>query len=76
MTIEVILLLALSVFFFLGTMVADFGGKGFFPTSAPRLAARLERNLMTGSGFVNSAGEGVKWEVPNAQNGTDTGALR
>ncbi len=76
MTIEVILLLAISVFFFLGTMVADFGGKGFFPTSAPRLAARLERNLITGDGFVDRNGKGVEWELPNQTKGTDIGTFK
>ncbi len=64
MTVEVILLFAMSVFLFLGTMWKDFGNKGFFPTSAPRLAARLERNITTGAGFVNPAGEGIAWQVP------------
>ena len=64
MTVELILLLALSVFLILGTMVKDFGDKGFFPTSAPRLAARIERNLTTGDGFIDSSGNGTKWSNP------------
>ncbi len=74
MTIEVILLFAISVFLILGSMWKDFGSQGFFPTSAPRLAARLERNLTTGDGFVDAAGVGVKWERP--ANAVDNGSLK
>ena len=72
MTVELVLLLCLSVFLVLGTMVKDFAGKGFFPKSAPRLAARLERNIATGEGFVDASGVGFKWEDPkgNADLGT------
>ena len=75
MTVELILLLVLSVFLFLGTLWKDFGNKGFFPTSAPRLAARLERNLITGDGFVDANGVNVAWVIPKAQPGND-GSLK
>jgi hypothetical protein len=77
MTVELILLLCLSVFLVLGTMVKDFGGKGFFPKSAPRLAARLERNISTGEGFVDSNGVAYRWENPKDANvGVDLGKLK
>lgn len=63
MTVEVILLFAMSIFLFLGAMWKDFGSQGFFPTSAPRLAARLERNITTGGGFGDTTGDGVSWEI-------------
>ncbi len=74
MTIEVILLFALSVFLFLSTMWSDFGSKGFFPTSAPRLAARIERNLMTGDGFIDASGNGIQWKKP--PNNANTGSFK
>ena len=77
MTVELVLLLCLSVFLVLGTMFKDFAGKGFFPKSAPRLAARLERNISTGEGFVDSNGVAFRWENPkDGKAAVDLGKLK
>ena len=51
MTIEVILIMALSVFITLGAFFGNSGPETTFKNSGPRLGARIERNVQTGHGF-------------------------
>jgi hypothetical protein len=65
MTVELVLLLGLYVFIVLGAFLGDLGPIQTFKKSAPRLAARIERNISTGDGFRNSKdGQGVNWHKP------------
>ena len=59
MTTELILLLALFVFILSGSFLnKESGVEGIFRQAAPRLGARVERHLETGSGFD------ANWEAP------------
>lgn len=59
MTIEYILLLvavfAISLKFFVEAP------KNAFKESAPRLAARVEKHLLTGTGFKQKNGRSIQW---------------
>jgi len=59
MTIEYVLLVALFAYFLMGalasTPIKTYGDYG------PRLGARVERQLMTGDGFVTQK-KAIKWE--------------
>jgi hypothetical protein len=52
MTTEFILLLGLYAFILLGVFMGENGPKATFTKSAPRLAARIEKNLSTGLNFI------------------------
>ena len=70
MTTELVLLLGIYAFIVLGVFLGDFGPIQTFKKSAPRLAARVERNITTGHGFaVSKDGEGVNWKAPLSQQG-------
>ena len=59
MTTELILLLGLFAFILLGSFLNDRSGmEATFRKSAPRLGARIEKHLETGSGFPE------RWEAP------------
>ncbi len=63
MTVEYILLLSLFVFLAMGALVS--GPQKSFTNAGPRLGARVEKHLITGDGFGQSAGNGtspLKWE--------------
>ena len=69
MTVELVLLMGLYAFLLLGAFLGDMGPIQTFKKSAPRLAARVERNISTGDGFRQSAnGKGVDWIAPKSSN--------
>ena len=69
MTTEFVLLLGIYAFIVLGVFMGDLGPIETFKKSAPRLAARIERNISVGDGFRESRdNEGVKWEEPQGGN--------
>jgi hypothetical protein len=62
MTVELVLLLSLYAFIVMGAMLGPLGPIETFKKSAPRLAARVERNISIGNGFRQSAsGEAISW---------------
>ena len=63
MTIEYVLLLVAMVFFGLKVLVT--APINAFEQSGPRMALRVEKHLMTGSGFdkVNN-GNRIEWKAP------------
>ncbi|MGE4131267.1 MAG: hypothetical protein AB7F86_06490 [Bdellovibrionales bacterium] len=66
MTIELVLLLGLYAFILMGAFFGDSGPIATFKRSAPRLAARVERNISVGDGFRQSRdGLGVNWIKPD-----------
>ena len=65
MTTELVLLLGIYGFLVLGAFLGDLGPIETFKKSAPRLGARVERNISTGDGFRESQdGSGVNWIKP------------
>lgn len=65
MTVELVLLLGIYVFIVIGAFLGDLGPVATFKKSAPRLAARVERNISTGDGFRESnTGKRVGWIKP------------
>lgn len=63
MTTELILLLAVYVFIFAGIFSQDSGPLVTFKNSAPRLAARIERNITIGNRFViKNQGAANQWK--------------
>lgn len=70
MTVELVLLLGIYAFLVIGALLGDLGPIETFKKSAPRLGARIERNISTGDGFRQSAdGKGVRWNKPNGPSG-------
>jgi len=70
MTTEYVLLLALYAFILLGIFLGDLGPIETFKKSAPRLAARVERNISIGDGFRTARdGRGVSWTEPQGGGG-------
>lgn len=66
MTTELVLLLGIYAFLVIGAFLGDLGPIETFKKSAPRLAARVERNVSTGDGFRQSRdGQGVHWIKPD-----------
>lgn len=66
MTLELVLLLSLFAFIILGVFLGDLGPVETFKKAAPRLGARVERNIEVGHGFRQSAdGQGVDWVAPS-----------
>jgi hypothetical protein len=65
MTTELVLLLGIYGFIVLGVFLGDLGPVQTFRKSAPRLAARVERNISVGDGFRTSQdNKGVIWFKP------------
>ena len=64
MTIEYILLVFLFAFFVMGKLIS--GPSNAFKSSAPRLGARVEKQLITGEGFqIKVKGGGpLRWDQP------------
>jgi len=70
MTVELVLLLGIYAFLILGAFLGDLGPIETFKRSAPRLGARIERNISTGDGFRNSKdGLPVNWIKPQGPGG-------
>jgi hypothetical protein len=70
MTVELVLLVGIYGFLIIGAFLGDLGPIETFKKSAPRLAARVERNISTGDGFRNSKdGRGVNWIKPEGPSG-------
>jgi hypothetical protein len=70
MTVELVLLVGIYGFLIIGAFLGDLGPIETFKKSAPRLAARVERNISTGDGFRNSKdGLGVNWVKPEGPPG-------
>ena len=70
MTTEYVLLLSLYAFVLLGIFLGDLGPIETFKKAAPKLAARVERNVSVGDGFRNSKdGLGVGWVEPQGGGG-------
>lgn len=74
MTTELVLLLSMFVFIVLGGFIKDGGPRKTFEESAPRLAARLERDIATGADFAGRDGNKAKWLAPKEK--IDTGELK
>ncbi len=67
MTTEFVLLLGLFAFILLGALVGNRGPVKTFQASAPRLAAKIERDISVGHKF-NRADTGeptIMWHDPN-----------
>jgi hypothetical protein len=65
MTTELVLILGIYAFLLLGAFLGDLGPIETFRKSAPRLGARVERNISVGDGFRTSTdGSGVQWIKP------------
>lgn len=73
MTVEYVLLLFMFVFIVLGGFIRDGGPRKTFEESAPRMAARIERDIATGAGF-KWEGAKNKWEAPSQR--IDTGEFQ
>lgn len=70
MTVELVLLLGIYGFLVLGAFLGDMGPIETFKKSAPRLGARIERNVSVGDGFRNSKdGTPVTWIKPESPGG-------
>ena len=70
MTVELVLLVGIYGFLIIGAFLGDLGPIETFKKSAPRLAARVERNISTGDGFRKSKdGQGVNWNKPDGPTG-------
>ena len=70
MTTELVLLLGIYVLIVMGVFLGDLGPIETFKKSAPRLAARVERNISVGDGFRDSRdGKGVSWVKPEDRSG-------
>ena len=68
MTTELVLLMAIYAFIVMGVFLGDGGPIDTFKQSAPRLAARVERNIAIGHQFKNgSTGENVSWNNPGGE---------
>lgn len=70
MSVELVLLLGIYGFLIIGAFLGDLGPIETFKKSAPRLAARVERNISVGDGFRSSTdGQGVNWIKPDSGGG-------
>lgn len=65
MTTEYVLLMAFFALILAGVIFGDSGPRATFEKSAPRLGARLEKNIATGTGWTSSKEIGG-WNVPSA----------
>lgn len=66
MTMELVLLLGLFAFLIGGTMFGPKGPMGTFNKSGPRLAARIERQVVIGREFKLKGGQSQAWEKPDS----------
>lgn len=64
-TTEFVLLLSFVALLMFATIFGDAGPQATFEKSAPRLAARLEKNLETGAGWIPANGKSARWLVPS-----------
>jgi hypothetical protein len=66
MTTEFILLLGLYAFIILGAFLGDSGPGNTFKEAGPRLGARVERNIATGTQFIDkrSGRKSLYWQDP------------
>ena len=65
MTTELILLLGLYAFILLGVFMGDSGPQATVSKSAPRLAARIQKNLSTGQNFKTAdENHSSDWKQP------------
>ena len=66
MTVELVLLWSVYATLIMGLFLGPTGtGVGkTFKNNLPFLSARIERNLVTGSGFVNTPETGWNWKEP------------
>lgn len=64
MTTELVLILGLYAFILMGVFFGDLGPIATFNKSAPRLAARIERNVTTARGFTQNNAS-IGWVAPN-----------
>ncbi len=66
MTTEFILILGLYAFILLGAFLGERGPISTFKGSAPRLAAKLEKDISVGKGFRDSTNGGstINWKNP------------
>lgn len=62
MTTELVLLFTLYATIIFGAFTGELGPRATFRDSGPKLAAKIEKNLATGRGFVSADGTGVNWE--------------
>lgn len=60
MTVEYVLLISLFVLFMMGTLIK--GPYNAFENAGPKLAARIEKHLITGDGFTDEKGNRVEWK--------------
>ncbi len=72
MTVELVLLLSIYVFVLLGAFLGDLGPIQTFKKSAPRLAAKIERDISVGNGFrkPGQSGDAIKWLKPDNNGGS------
>jgi|FLYM01.1.fsa_nt_gi hypothetical protein len=71
MTTEFVLLLGIYAFIIMGVFLGDLGPIATFKKAAPRLGARIERNVSVGDGFRQSAdGKPVSWIKPEGGTGS------
>jgi hypothetical protein len=70
-TTELILILGLYAFILLGTFLGDRGPIATFKQSAPRLAAKIEKDISIGKNFNDAArgGPSVTWQDPDPKQG-------
>lgn len=66
MTLEYVLLLALSIFILSGLFHKEYGPVGTFHNSAPRLAARVESDISVGKAFMDGrkGSPTINWSEP------------
>lgn len=63
MTVELVILLSFVAMILGGIFTGDNGLYGSFSESAPKLGARLEKQIETGAGF-NDNTPTITWEKP------------
>jgi len=68
MTTELVLLLGIYAFIILGVFLGDAGALATYKKSAPRLAARIERNISIGYQFRGKDGKKPNWTEPTGGN--------
>ena len=64
MTTELVLLLGIYAYIILGVFLGDMGPLATFKKSAPKLAARIERDITIGNNFRGRDGRGAEWKAP------------
>ncbi len=64
MTTELVLLLGLFVFILGGAFLGDRGPRKVFEEAAPRLGARVEKNITFGHRFPFRDGRTIEWARP------------